>query len=199
MISGALLLGKNENITLIWKKRVFRFLLCLLLFSYVQALWQSSNINSFNVWEIFKNLLSFPIRLQYWYLYSYLSFLVMLPFLRDIAQRMDDTQFQYLLILSVVTMDFFPIISIKLGISGINFSIFLNSFTTLYPLLGYYLDHYGEQLIRRWMYPVMGILTILGIFIAVKMTIWNYEKYGNWDESYIVLFCTITAITVFLF
>lgn len=77
------------------------------------------------------------IRLQYWYLYSYLSFLVVLPFLRSIAQHMDDTQFQYLLILSIVTMDFFPIISIKLGIFGINFNIFLNSVTTLYPLLGY--------------------------------------------------------------
>lgn len=116
------------------------------------------------------------IRLQYWYLYSYLSFLVVLPFLRSIAQHMDDTRFQYLLILSIVTMDFFPIISIKLVIFGINFNIFLNSVTTLYPLLGYYLDHYGERLIRRWMYPVMGILTILGTFIAVKMAIWNYEK-----------------------
>lgn len=29
------------------------------------------------------------------------------------------------------------------------------------------------------------------------MTIWNYEKNGKWEESYISLFNTITAVVVF--
>lgn len=182
MISGALLLGKEEDVITLWKKRVLRFLICLLVFSYIQAIWnhyQSSAIYEFNAWETFKTLLNSPIRLQYWYLYSYISFLVMLPFLRNIARQMDDRQFYYLLILSIVTLDFFPIISLKIGITRINFTIFLNSFTTLYPLLGYYLDSHGDQLIKTYMYPVMAILTGAGLTVAVQMTIWNYEKFGN--------------------
>ncbi len=107
MISGALLLGKNENLDVIWRKRVLRFMVCLLLFSYVQAIWNyycSPNVDEFNPWNIFKKLLSGPIRSQYWYLYSYISFLVMLPFLRNIAQQMNDVQFKYLLALTLIVM-----------------------------------------------------------------------------------------------
>lgn len=201
MISGALLLGKNEDIATIYRKRVLRFLVCLLLFSYIQAIWNychSSKTDIFNIWETFKSLLSGPVRLQYWYLYSYISFLVMLPFLRSIAQRMDNVQFKYLFFLSIVIMDLFPLISLKLGIAKINFTIFLNSFTTLYPLLGYYLDNYGESIMKTWMYPVIGILMLVGVFLAARMTIWNYAKSGNWEERYITLFYTFTAVTVFL-
>ena len=138
------------------------------------------------------------MRIQYWYLYSYISFLIMLPFLRSIVQRMDNAQFIYLFVLSIVTMDLFPILSLQLRIPRIYFSIFLNSFTTLYPLLGYYLDNFGETLVKSWMYPVMGILTILGIWFAAEMTIWNYERTGNWEEKYITLFYTFSAVSVFL-
>ena len=95
-------------------------------------------------------------------------------------------------------MDLFPLISLKLGIAKINFTIFLNSFTTLYPLLGYYLDNYGESIMKTWMYPVIGILMLVGVFLAARMTIWNYAKSGNWEERYITLFYTFTAVTVFL-
>lgn len=29
------------------------------------------------------------------------------------------------------------------------------------------------------------------------MTIWNYRKFGNWEEKYITLFDTFVAVTVF--
>lgn len=200
MISGALLLGKEEDIATIWRKRVVRFLICLLLFSYIQAIWNyfsSLDEAVFNIWEIFKNLLTRPIRTPYWYLYSYISFLVMLPFQRSIAKQMDDKQFMYLLILSIVTMDLFPLISLKLGISGINFSIFLNSHPTLYPLLGYYLDNHSDKVTKKWLYFMMIFLIIWNIWFSAYMTIWNYTKSGNWEERYIGLFYTFTAVAVF--
>lgn len=201
MISGALLLGKDENIDIIWKKRIMRFFICLLLFSYIQVIWNlyfSENQIRFNAWETFKSLLSNPLRPQYWFLYSYICFLAMLPFQRSIAQQLNDTQFKYLLILSIVTMDLFPLIALKLGIQRINFSIFLNSFTTLYPLLGYYLDKNGDRLMKKWMYPIMMIVGILGVLFATHMTVWNYIEVGEWEERFITLFYTFTAVIVFL-
>lgn len=84
MISGALLLGKNEDIATIWKKRVLRFLVCLLLFSYLQSVWNYyySDMDVFDIWEFLKGLLSAPVRIQYWYLYSYIFFLIMLSFFK---------------------------------------------------------------------------------------------------------------------
>lgn len=203
MISGALLLGKNEGIVTIWRKRILRFLICLLFFSYVQVIWEyysSSDIIGINIWETFKALINKPVWFSYWYLYRYICFLVMLPFLRNIAQKMNDSQFWYLLAVSIITLDLFPLMALSLGISKINFNIFgtfLDPLIVLYPLLGYYLEHYSEKLIKKWMYPVMGILSIGGVCIAVYMTIWNYEKNGKWEENYISLFNTITAVAVF--
>lgn len=42
-------------------------------------------------------------------------------------------------------------------------------------------------------------MTAAGILFAALMTIWNYEKSGNWEERYITLFYTFTAVSVFVF
>lgn len=201
MISGALLLDRDESIGVIWKKRVIRFLITLVVFSYIQAMWNSfysTNAPSFDVVSVFKALLCDPIRMQYWYIYSYISFLVMLPFLRSIAQKLDKKTFVYLLLISIVTKDLFPLISLKMGIMKINFSVFLNSFTTLYPLLGYYLDCHSDELMKKVKYSIIIVVMFIGIAIAAKMTLWNHDVTGNWEEKYITLFYTITAVVTFL-
>jgi len=200
MISGALLLGRNEELKVILKKRVVRFVIALLIFSYAQAIWNFVHAPAesiFNIWEIFKGILSSPIRSQYWYLYSYISFLLMLPFLRSMAQRLDDKQFRYLFALSIIVLDIFRLLTLMLGIEKINFSIFLSSFTTLYPLLGYYIDKHSDKYMKRWMYPVMSAFALVCIILAAKMTLWDCGGTGKWSEKYITLFYTFTAVAVF--
>lgn len=143
MISGALLLGKEETIKEIWRKRVLRFLIVLVIFTYIQAAYNcviNESFDGFNVKDIFVNMLREPVRTPYWYLYSYISFLVMLPFLRKIAVNINEKEFMYLFLFNIITMYLFPLISIAFHIERINFSIFLNSFTTVFPLFGFYID-----------------------------------------------------------
>lgn len=143
MVSGALLLGKEETIKEIWKKRVSRFLIVLIVFTYFQVIYNciiNGTFDGFNIKDIFINMLNSPVRTSYWYLYSYISFLVMLPFLRKIAVNINEKEFIYLFLLTIITMDLFPLICIVFNIERINFSIFLNSFTTVFPLFGFYID-----------------------------------------------------------
>lgn len=143
MISGTLLLGKEETIKEIWMKRVVRFLVVLVIFTYIQAIYNciiNETFDEFNIKNIFINMLNGPIRTPYWYLYSYISFLVMLPFLRKIAANINEKEFIYLFFITIITMDLFPLICIAFNIEKINFSVFLNSFTTVFPLFGFYID-----------------------------------------------------------
>lgn len=39
----------------------------------------------------------------------------------------------------------------------------------------------------------------LGVMTAAYMTLWNYKNTGKWEETYISLFNTITAVAVFIF
>jgi len=203
MISGALLLGKDEDIRTIWNKRVLRFIVVLITFSYIQMIYNCAilkNFNNFSIGGTFNKILAEPIRPQYWYLYTYISFLMMLPFLRKLAKGIDRQQFVYLLVLASVIQDIFPLLSLKLGIQGINFNIFLNSVNTLYPLLGYYISQCSDGLImKKRTYILLFIISCLGITIAVKMTLWHHEKFNEWAEWYITLFSSWMAVTVFIF
>lgn len=198
MISGALLLGKEETIKEIWKKRVLRFLIVLVIFTYIQAIYNciiNDSFDGFNIKDIFVNMLSGPVRTTYWYLYSYISFLVMLPFLRKIAVNINEKEFIYLFLITVITMDLFPLICIAFNIERINFSVFLNSFTTIFPLFGFYIDRnwWGVQLYKKykWFYPLLMIIAVTGILAAAKLTIWNFNQTGNWGGGKDILQCFI--------
>lgn len=202
MISGALLLGKEETVGEIWRKRVLRFIIVLIVFTYIQGIFACAvqrDFSDFSAADIFIKMLAQPIRPSYWYLYSYLSFLAMLPFLRAISSRLDRTIFIYLLVLTVAVQDLFPVISCFLGIEKVNFNFFLNTFYVLYPLIGFYLDQHFDDI--RENYKNLNAVLLWGSFCgltaAVAFTLYMHEKTNAWTEKYIVLFYTVSAIAVF--
>lgn len=200
MISGALLLGKQEPLKVLWKKRILRFVITLVIFSYVQALWsayQADNLDIFSVFSAFTGMLEKPVRAQYWYLYSYISFLVMLPFLSMIARGLDDRNTAYLLVISIIVLDVFPILAFFLKISRINFSIFITPFTTLSPLLGYYLVHFRGGFLRKFRSSLLMLIIGVGLIIACLMEIKNHSVINEWSDKFITLFYTSTAVCVF--
>ena len=95
MISGALLLGKTESFKTIFFHRILRFLILMVLCTLVVCLIHLHNRFEFRVELIFFGGLN-------WYLYAYLAFLCMLPFLRLIAQHADGSQRVLYLILAAV-------------------------------------------------------------------------------------------------
>ena len=89
MISGALLLAKEESVTMVIKKRIVRFGIVLLLFSlglYIGRHAFGNQRNKINLISFFRDFLSGKIEGSYWYLYAYIGFLFMLPFMQRIAQ-----------------------------------------------------------------------------------------------------------------
>lgn len=201
MISGALLLQKDEPLKVVWKKRVLRFVAVLVIFTYLQAILQcleTQTLSNFSISSVFIQMLTKPITVSYWYLYTYLSFLIVLPFIRSIARKMDCKTAIYLFVVSIVTQDIFTILRDCLGIGTINISLFTNLLYVSYPLLGYYIDtHYEEFRKCKYFNPALMAIAFLGLSAAVYFTVHDYRENGNWSEKYIVLFCTITTVGAF--
>ena len=140
MISGATLLGREEDYKQLFSKRITRYLGIILFwgtmqyFRYVRAGKMGLSVQ--NWWD---NIYSSPKLETYWYLYLYLGFLLLLPLLRRAVSGMADKDYRYLFILSCIN----AVLMMTGYLSGcfINNSVFLLPSVLLYPLLGYWIDH----------------------------------------------------------
>lgn len=94
MVSGALLLGKNESFGELARKRILRIVAVIVIFSLLY--YMKFAVRGQASVSPIRFLLGLPFDvafLPYWYLYSYLGILVSLPFLRPLAQNMPKNAF----------------------------------------------------------------------------------------------------------
>lgn len=156
MVSGVVLLGKNESYGKILKHRVSRILIVMISISIIKGVYGGSFHLIFSTFFGGLN----------WYLYAYLAFLLMLPIYRRIAQNFSDEEWKWYMIM-VVLLNCILAFSSELGKS---FATFSNmpmvaapwasaSWHIVFPLLGYGLYHKRNIINIRLLY--------LGTFIAV--------------------------------
>lgn len=157
MVSGALLLDRQENILTVLKKRISRMVLVILIFElgiYIEcmlyALAQGRDyeftLKRF-VYGVFER--SLDETGAYWYLYAYLGFLFLLPLMQKLAKQMRRSDFYTLFTLHFVLLSLLPVFNLLLrraGYDGLStaeeFSVPLATTAAFfYPLTGYYIDH----------------------------------------------------------
>lgn len=151
MISGALLLGREESYSVIWKKRMKNMLLVtvgcstLLYLAFGLLRDRELSLDTFLYGLLAGNLKDFD---SYWFLYAYIGFLLFLPFYRHIAQRMTKGDFCLLLGVHAVLSSVLPLINLlfkSLDMKTLTFSssictTFAATPLVFYPLIGYYVD-----------------------------------------------------------
>ena len=94
MISGALLLRKQESINTVLKKRFLRFLVVTAVVVLIYYVREGADISAAGY---FNALYKGGVLPQHWFLYSYLSFLLLLPFLqRMVAAISENSLYWYL-------------------------------------------------------------------------------------------------------
>lgn len=165
MISGALLLGREESYKELYTKRVARMLLVLLLFSFVEYCYKlaagSGSVGAvvhavaqgFHPADFFRSIYSEEQAAAYWYLYAYLAFLVMLPLLRKMVRTMRAVDYGYLAVTQLVLVGALPILEYLLWggayVLQKDFNVvFVTTAGVFYPLMGYALEHVVEK--RRY-------------------------------------------------
>lgn len=207
MISGALLIGKDETLKDIMKKRVFRFIIVIIIANiivYLDTLIKNYQINEMNFFNCLKGCFA-GMHYSYWFLYAYLSALLMLPFIRIIGQEINKELFIYLLLIHFIFSSLVPLINVvfdgKFNIS-FNESLYLPIMlekNMFYMLIGYYLEHKCNDRIYKKRYVcIIFILSIIGIAIEVIVTHIQGEKYG-FSEAYVQMFDYLIAIFIYVF
>lgn len=143
MISGALLLGKKESLKDVFLHRFLRFLVLLLVFGLVEyAYFYHLNPEiTFSLPTFFYLAYSTTIIQQYWFLYAYLGFLLILPFIRMMAQNMKPVHFYYLAGLMFLFEGLLPIVEYLWQNSRIAIEIPLFANIIIYPLMGYFIEN----------------------------------------------------------
>ena len=208
MLSGALLLQKEESYKVLFQKRILRFVLVLLLGS---ALMYGSTYflygHALNLTWFLRALLSCEISEPYWFLYVYLSFLLALPFLRKMVKQLTKMDVLMLIGFRLVfssLMGMYHYVSSYLGYEsfglyegfGLAFSMMDALF---YPIVGFYLEHYVVDSRIRMKETVLLLSTIVcGTGISTALTYHQGTYWTGFTQDYLGLFSSTTAISVYL-
>lgn len=149
MISGCLLIEKEESIGIIYKKRVLRMVLVLVLFSlihYAIPMVKHPEMRIFDVRYFFDRLLcSDGFAPAYWYLYAYIGVLLMLPVIQKAAKSMNAKEYIYLFTLALVFQGIIPISQYFWGKGEVNinghFGEYIFPQNIIFFISGYYFEY----------------------------------------------------------
>ena len=188
MVSGALLLGKKEGYRAVLK-RFFRFSAILLIASFIAYLYKCFRLHTvdFSLISFFETVYKEPVSVQFWYMYVYLVYILMLPFLRCLARNMDRKAFQWLFIMyafinSLTVIDFVLWQGRITHYSG--FSMFIANNNLFFPLMGYYLDNLlkKEEYNRKALYKLLA-LSLISVAVCCAVTHMKCALLDDWSEK----------------
>ncbi|MBD5393017.1 MAG: acyltransferase [Lachnospiraceae bacterium] len=192
LVSGALLLGKEESFSELFRKRIARMLIVLVTVSAFYYLFDVARgrIVSDGVGDFISRLLANGIRESLWFLYAYIGVLLLLPFFRKMAPFCKGKLVLYLIGLRVLTDLVIPLLSMGMGIS-VSFG-FVGDYY-YYMLLGYYLDREEDERLSTGKLILILVLSVAlsGILVYCIRGISGYYQ-ESVPDSFIFLMAPVT-------
>lgn len=182
LISGAVLLHKEESFKNVLLHRALRIFLIILLFGLVQyAYFYYLNPEiGFSISVFFKLVYSTNVITQYWYLRCYFALMLILLFVRMLAHSMKNPHFWYLFGLFFLLEGILPIIEYLWGNSRIALSIPFMENSLLYPLLGYYIaQRSGELFYRKKILLLTNLAGLCALCTNIVVAFMAHRQRGN--------------------
>lgn len=206
MISGALLLGKDESLRHILTKRVAKYAVILLSVSVLYYLRSvMSAHDSFSLSGFIKLFCTGKVSEHLWFLYCYIAFLMFLPLLRRLKELILRENLKYLILLSVFVNGFVPIFlflfeaEIPSKLHGFICHSF--SYIFLFPLTGYGCSKYRPKRRDRLILVLLSLVSFVPVMILTFVNM-KYKGFGvTADEGVLIrywdCFAEIRAIAIF--
>ena len=201
MISGAVLLGKQESFQTLFRKRILKIVMVIWVFSFIKYTY-ANGIFNFDLYEFVTRVIQGEICGPYWYLYAYLGSLCMLPFIRSIAQNMTGKQYVYLLFWCFMFASVRPIIGsinedfVWSGDFGI---VIATAPCIFYLLMGYGINKYYDVQCMTWKKGITcTVIVCICIAVEIFYTITNRNSEGFYTQNYVQMFDYLIAIYVFV-
>lgn len=198
MISGAVLLGRQESVRELFCKRILHFGVIWALFVFLQYLRmvRLQGIETFHFSTYLAYLYSGNIIEPYWYMPVYMGYLLMLPILRKLVKNLQQGEYLYLFVLDGI----FILVSVVQIFTGyrLNMSLALLSDTVFYPLAGYYLANILQIHNRRkaCVAAISAILTSIAAGCILQQIF--HLKSGGYTELAASAVTDIIAVAVFI-
>lgn len=206
MVSGALLLAKEESLSELFKKRIVRMITVLVTVSLLYYLFDivRGRIEAPGAGDFLSRLAGNGIRESFWFLYTYICALLLLPFFRKAAPYLNKRLILYLVGLKAVFDFLVPLISLVTGaafsfdpgfVSGCYYDMFL----------GYYLSreeadaqvHSGNRQMHVSIGKMAVLLAALVAFNGVLM--YGLKQItGSYHTAALDYFVFLTAPLAFI-
>lgn len=203
MVSGGLLLHKNETIQKVLFGRVLRILVALVLFSAVlYGFWYRWDmLDSYSLNDFLGRLWHQGISIPYWYLYAYGALLLALPLLRPMVMTMRDSAFMYLTFLYVMFNTIMKPLGYLMGWGTVDpyFQIPMITTVVYYFLMGYYFAHRFHWESLKWRH--IGVMTVLScISILIPCILSSRDGIASGEALNILRdgFVILPTITIYL-
>lgn len=188
LVSGGLLLHREEPIRTVLTKRVLRILVVLVLFSGVlYVFWMCQGYFSGSVHDFLTRLWSSGVSIPYWYLYTYLGIMLMLPLLRPMVKAMSDMTFVYLAALHVLIYGVLSSAAffLKLGYMHSDFLLPMIEPSLFYFLMGYFLAHrFSWELMNKRHLGILWGLAVVSVAVMYVMADISMRRYGGISIQY---------------
>lgn len=200
MISGGLLLGKQETLKQLFFRRILRYAVVIFLFTFLQYLRivRVHPEEGFHLTTWFLYCYTGNIIEPYWFLKSYFSMLLIMPFLRLLASAMQKREYLFLIGIKIITT-VISLIYIYTGYTT-NISFPFHVDIIFYPLMGYFLMNVLEQEQHRY-FTTKSLVGLLLLFLALAViqahTFFEYR--GIYVEDFHTVYVWIlAALTVLI-
>ncbi|MCI8800081.1 acyltransferase family protein [Acetatifactor muris] len=187
MITGALLLKRQESISYVLRHRVLRIVCVIVLAALFQYLWRLRGQPGlgFDRKLYFQMVYEGSAAGQHWFLYAYLSFLLILPFLQRLVKVIPARSwFIYLFIIWEIIYGLFPIIAYyqEWGSTPLELSMFGDA--VLYSMLGYFVECCTEDFFYKgknvfWTFIIVSLLVAGTMYMNHTTLDGHYAAYGS--------------------
>lgn len=180
VISGALLLKRDEPLKVLFTKRVFRYAILIFLAGSIRLICYnviSGTKLTFADW--FSGIYSTNVIEQYWFLHAYLAFLLILPFLRMIARSLTKETAIYLLALLVIFNFVLPYFEALFDLGPISISIPLFEDIIILPLMGYCIEEPLSPALEKRSLRLGAYILALVVFAVDLIYAYRMYKAGN--------------------
>ncbi|MDY4970687.1 MAG: acyltransferase [Lachnospiraceae bacterium] len=211
-ISGALFLAReNEPFEVLWKKRIGKIAMVLVVFSLIYYLVEvGMGTESLSIGRFLSRFYEKNWNFSFWYLYAYIPFLMCLPFLRALVKNLSNQHFYYWFGLALVFTGLIPCLQYILCQDRWTLNEHFNaawlcSEIVLYPCLGYFLQHRFDLTEHRNKLPLLWLVNAAAIGISCFMTYYRMQVTGNrsgnqelqvFYNSFVFINCAAVFLTV---
>ena len=200
MISGALLLNREESIRTVLSKRVLRMIIVLILASVLYYLCNTDFSFPIQYVELISQFFTARIHTPLWFLYVYIAFLIGLPFIRPVAKAMDTHKIIFATIIYFLMqwVNYFSVFFSQWAVSSyLTQGVMISGDCVYFALLGHYLENIRpkEEYAASWKY---GLLILLSVCLGAGFIYANGTLFGDMmSESAHKLMVCFIAIGVF--